>query len=106
MGFGAKPTKICLGGAAPNGHVSDGSFFKPGQSDTTRDYLPEGFLTRTQKVGLVVSSWAPTGGDFELTSVAVFLTHCGWNSTLESVTNGVPMIAWPLYAEQKMNAAC
>ncbi|KAJ0550253.1 putative anthocyanidin 3-O-glucosyltransferase [Helianthus annuus] len=89
----------------PNGHVSDGSFFKPGQSDTTRDYLPEGFLTRTQKVGLVVSSWAPQVEILNHTSVAVFLTHCGWNSTLESVTNGVPMIAWPLYAEQKMNAA-
>ncbi|KHN36147.1 UDP-glycosyltransferase 72E2 [Glycine soja] len=33
-----------------------------------------------------------------------FVTHCGWNSVLESVLNGVPMVAWPLYAEQKMNA--
>lgn len=32
------------------------------------------------------------------------MTHCGWNSTLESIVNGVPLIAWPLYAEQKMNA--
>ncbi|ONK55035.1 uncharacterized protein A4U43_UnF8290 [Asparagus officinalis] len=32
-----------------------------------------------------------------------FMTHCGWNSALESLVNGVPMIAWPLYAEQKMN---
>ncbi|KAF5798685.1 putative anthocyanidin 3-O-glucosyltransferase [Helianthus annuus] len=89
----------------PTGHVPDGSFFKAGQSDATCDYLPEGFLTRTQKVGLVVSSWAPQVEILNHTSVAGFLTHCGWNSTLESVTNGVPMIAWPLYAEQKMNAA-
>ncbi|MFS7954810.1 putative anthocyanidin 3-O-glucosyltransferase [Helianthus anomalus] len=40
----------------PTGHVSDGSFFKAGQSDATCDYLPEGFLTRTQKVGFVVLS--------------------------------------------------
>lgn len=33
-----------------------------------------------------------------------FLTHCGWNSVLESGVNGIPLIAWPLYAEQKMNA--
>ncbi|GFY86569.1 UDP-Glycosyltransferase superfamily protein [Actinidia rufa] len=33
-----------------------------------------------------------------------FLSHCGWNSTLESLTNGVPIVAWPLYAEQRMNA--
>lgn len=38
-------------------------------------------------------------------AVACFVSHCGWNSTLESVAAGVPMVAWPLYAEQKMNAA-
>jgi UDP:flavonoid glycosyltransferase YjiC (YdhE family) len=32
------------------------------------------------------------------------VTHCGWNSVLESIVNGVPMVAWPLYSEQKMNA--
>jgi len=37
-------------------------------------------------------------------STGGFLTHCGWNSILESVVNGIPLIAWPLYAEQKMNA--
>ncbi|TYJ08936.1 hypothetical protein E1A91_A11G106200v1 [Gossypium mustelinum] len=37
-------------------------------------------------------------------STGGFLTHCGWNSVLESIANGVPMIAWPLYAEQRMNA--
>ncbi|KAK8326277.1 hypothetical protein V6Z11_A11G105100 [Gossypium hirsutum] len=37
-------------------------------------------------------------------STSGFLTHCGWNSVLESIANGVPMIAWPLYAEQRMNA--
>ncbi|KAG8476324.1 hypothetical protein CXB51_033310 [Gossypium anomalum] len=32
-----------------------------------------------------------------------FITHCGWNSVLESVCAGVPMLAWPLYAEQRLN---
>ena len=32
------------------------------------------------------------------------MSHCDWNSILESVVHGVPLIAWPLYAEQKMNA--
>ncbi|KAK8517605.1 hypothetical protein V6N13_127768 [Hibiscus sabdariffa] len=49
--------------------------------------------------------WAPQEQILSHPSVGGFLSHCGWNSTLESIMNGVPMIAWPLYAEQKMNAA-
>ena len=37
-------------------------------------------------------------------SVEGFVSHCGWNSTLESIWCGVPIAAWPLYAEQQLNA--
>nr|XP_009776112.1 PREDICTED: anthocyanidin 3-O-glucosyltransferase 5-like [Nicotiana sylvestris] len=69
------------------------------------EYLPEGFLTRTKDMDLVVPMWANQVEILGHSSLGGFLTHCGWNSTMESLTNGVPMIAWPLHAEQKMNAA-
>lgn len=84
-----------------------GSYFTIGKSDGdgTPDYLPQGFFTRTKDIGLVIPMWAPQAQILSHPSVGGFLSHCGWNSTLESITNGLPMIAWPLYAEQKMNAA-
>ncbi|KAM1316522.1 hypothetical protein ACFX15_019424 [Malus domestica] len=65
--------------------------------------LPEGFLERTADRGMVVKSWAPQVVVLKKESVGGFVTHCGWNSVLEAVVAGVPMIAWPLYAEQHMN---
>jgi hypothetical protein len=66
--------------------------------------LPEGFLDRTRGVGIVVTQWAPQVEILSHRSIGGFLSHCGWSSALESLTKGVPIIAWPLYAEQWMNA--
>uniref|UniRef100_A0A6N2N764 Glycosyltransferase n=1 Tax=Salix viminalis TaxID=40686 RepID=A0A6N2N764_SALVM len=65
--------------------------------------LPEGFMERTKERGYVVKSWAPQVEIVNHGSVGGFVTHCGWNSTLEAVCAGVPMVAWPLYAEQRLN---
>jgi hypothetical protein len=65
--------------------------------------LPEGFLERTKGRGLVLKSWLPQVDVLNHPAVGAFVTHCGWNSTLESIEAGVPMMCWPLGAEQKMN---
>lgn len=65
--------------------------------------LPDGFLDRTKGRGYVVKSWAPQVKVLNHGSVGGFVTHSGWNSVLEAVCAGVPMVAWPLYAEQRFN---
>ncbi|XAR73898.1 Anthocyanidin 3-O-glucosyltransferase [Bertholletia excelsa] len=83
----------------------DGSYFTSSSGqDENPDFLPDRFLTRTRDRGVVVPLWAQQMQILGHASVGGFLSHCGWNSTLESLINGVPMIAWPLYAEQRMNA--
>nr|XP_017256666.1 PREDICTED: anthocyanidin 3-O-glucosyltransferase 5-like [Daucus carota subsp. sativus] len=90
----------------PNDFTSSGTFFNAGRDeDDPLSYLPEGFVERTAGAGLVVPSWAPQVAILRHEATGGFLSHCGWNSTLESLVHGIPMIAWPLYAEQKMNAA-
>ncbi|RCV27230.1 hypothetical protein SETIT_5G308100v2 [Setaria italica] len=65
--------------------------------------LPEGFLERTKDQGLVVKSWAPQVEVLGHRATGAFVTHCGWNSTLEGIVAGLPLICWPLYAEQRLN---
>ena len=83
---------------------SDAFFNAGGDANEPNAFLPEGFLERTKEVGLVVPSWAPQVAVLSHASTGAFVSHCGWNSSLESVALGVPMIGWPLYAEQRMNA--
>lgn len=66
--------------------------------------LPPGFEQRTKDRGLIVTSWAPQVAILAHPSTGGFVSHCGWNSVLESVSHGVPIIAWPLQAEQRTNA--
>ncbi|XP_031115292.1 anthocyanidin 3-O-glucosyltransferase 5-like [Ipomoea triloba] len=90
----------------PSKRGPDDAFFTTGQgADGTPNYLPEGFNTRTQKQGLVVPMWTEQALILKHPSTGGFLSHCGWNSTLESIKNGVPIIAWPLYSEQRQNAS-
>ncbi|KAK3138203.1 hypothetical protein QOZ80_5AG0365800 [Eleusine coracana subsp. coracana] len=74
--------------ASPPEDEPENKPFDPRADPDLDALLPDGFLERTTGRGFVVKMWA---------------THCGWNSVLEGIMAGVPMICWPLYAEQKMN---
>ncbi|KAL2327627.1 hypothetical protein Fmac_021054 [Flemingia macrophylla] len=86
---------------APMDKAADAAFFTTGSSkgDEVEKYLPEGFVSRTLGLGLLVQEWAQQIHILGHGSIGGFVSHCGWGSTLESVTNGVPLVAWPLYAE-------
>ncbi|KAL8208074.1 hypothetical protein R6Q57_007486 [Mikania cordata] len=88
---------------SPNDQPNATYFNSHGHEDPL-GFLPKGFLEKTKDTGLVVPSWAPQAQILSHSSTGGFLTHCGWNSILETVVHGVPVIAWPLYAEQRMNA--
>ncbi|XP_076939319.1 anthocyanidin 3-O-glucosyltransferase 2-like [Bidens hawaiensis] len=75
----------------------------PSEYEDPSVVLPEGFLERTGGLGKVIG-WAPQVAVLAHEAIGGFVTHCGWNSLLESLWFGVPSATWPLYAEQQVNA--
>lgn len=65
--------------------------------------LPLGFQEETKEQGLVVP-WCPQPRVLSHPAIACFVTHCGWNSILETVCSGVPLIAYPQWTDQPTNA--
>ena len=54
--------------------------------------------------GVVVRGWAPQLEILSHPSMAAFMSHCGWNSCMESLSLGVPVLAWPMHSDQPWNA--
>nr|XP_043634576.1 UDP-glycosyltransferase 43-like [Erigeron canadensis] len=71
--------------------------------DFDDDLFPNGFIDRTVGRGLVCG-WVSQVSVLAHNAIGGFVSHCGWNSILESIWYGVPIATWPLYAEQHLNA--
>ncbi|XP_027183068.1 UDP-glycosyltransferase 92A1-like [Coffea eugenioides] len=84
----------------PPGFMGDES-----RSQTKEEgFYPHGLEEKVGDRGLVINGWAPQLLILSHPSLGGFLSHCGWNSTVESIARGVPILAWPIRGDQFHNA--
>ncbi|XP_057478164.1 UDP-glycosyltransferase 89B2-like [Actinidia eriantha] len=77
---------------------------QPGSDPSEESYYPHGLDTKVGDRGLIIRGWAPQLMILSHPSTGGFLSHCGWNSTVEAIGRGVPLLAWPIRGDQFFNA--
>ncbi|XP_028783090.1 anthocyanin 3'-O-beta-glucosyltransferase-like [Neltuma alba] len=78
------------------------------ENETEEDrqkWMPREFEERMRREdrGMIIRGWAPQTLILDHAAIGAFMTHCGWNSLMEGICAGVPMITWPLHSEQFFN---
>jgi hypothetical protein len=76
-----------------------------GRNSCVSLFLPSQFhyVFNSSGKGLIIRGWAPQVLILDHEAVGGFVTHCGWNSALEGISAGLPMVTWPVFAEQFYN---
>ncbi|XP_061343056.1 UDP-glycosyltransferase 89B2-like [Gastrolobium bilobum] len=87
------PPRMILGGEAGSGGP-----------EGEEGYFPHGLDSRVGKRGLIIRGWAPQLLILSHPSTGGFLSHCGWNSTVEAIGRGVPFLVWPIRGDQYHDA--
>lgn len=67
------------------------------------DEVSKHLMYETKERGFM-EEWVPQEEVLAHSAIGVFLTHSGWNSTMESIVEGVPMICWPHNVDQQVNS--
>ncbi|KAL7751139.1 hypothetical protein RI367_003343 [Sorochytrium milnesiophthora] len=76
----------------------------PADAATKYDIFNDAATHVARHSTVLVMGWAPQVDVLAHPATKAFLTHCGWNSTIEALSSGMPVIAWPMFAEQHSNA--
>ncbi|KAL5556950.1 hypothetical protein UlMin_039186 [Ulmus minor] len=94
-------------GLEDSGHSFIWVVRKKEEDDYGEDF-PAGFEERMKesKRGFLIKNWAPQMLILDHPATGGMVTHCGWNSILEGVVAGLPMITWPLFGEHFFNKKC
>ncbi|KAM7255172.1 hypothetical protein ACFE04_020413 [Oxalis oulophora] len=79
-----------------------GNIFSDGE--VRKAVLPEGYEDSVKEKGVIIRDWAPQLEILANPCVGGFVSHCGWNSCMESLTMGVPIGTWPMHSDQPRNS--